>query len=173
MAAAVTPGVNILGISAYYHDSAACLVKDGNIVAAAQEERFTRRKHDARFPVNAARYCLSEGGINVPDLTYVAFYDKPLLKFERLLETYVSFAPKGFRSFLTAMPMWLKEKVLLKKLLFKEIEGIESTDAMPSILFGEHHESHAASAFYPSPFLQTLRPVQFWTVLNQINPHHQ
>jgi len=154
MAAAVTPGVNILGISAYYHDSAACLVKDGNIVAAAQEERFSRRKHDARFPVNAARYCLSEGGIHVQDLTYVAFYDKPLLKFERLLETYVSFAPKGLRSFLMAMPIWLKEKAFLKKRLLKELEGLEPADGMPPILFGEHHESHASSAFYPSPFEQ-------------------
>src|SRR4051812_17030061 len=102
--------IHILGISAYYHDSAACLIRDGHIVAAAQEERFSRKKHDAAFPVNAARYCLEAGGIHAEDLKHVAFYDKPLLKFERLLETYVSFAPKGVRSFLMAMPVWLKEK---------------------------------------------------------------
>ena len=145
---------NILGVSAFYHDSAACLVRDGHIVAAAQEERFTRKKFDARFPVNAIRYCLQEGGISLADLKYFVFYDKPLIKFERLLETYVAFSPKGIKSFLAAMPVWLKEKLLLKNVLQNELvslDGVEKSD-LPPILFGEHHESHAASAFYPSPF---------------------
>ncbi|HEV8615255.1 MAG TPA: carbamoyltransferase [Methylomirabilota bacterium] len=145
---------DILGISAFYHDSAACLLRDGEIIAAAQEERFTRKKHDARFPVHAVRYCLREGGVSLGDLRYVAFYDKPLLKFERLLETYLSFAPVGVRSFLTAMPVWLKDKLFLKRLLQRELGAITggTTSALPPLLFGEHHESHAASAFYPSPF---------------------
>jgi carbamoyltransferase len=144
----------ILGVSAYYHDSAACLVRDGQIVAAAQEERFTRKKFDARFPVNAVRYCLHEGGVSLGDLKYFVFYDKPLIKFERLLETYVAFSPKGVRSFLAAMPVWLKEKLLLKKVLQDELvtlAGLKRSE-LPPLLFGEHHESHAASAFYPSPF---------------------
>ena len=145
----------ILGISAFYHDSAACLLRDGKIVAAAQEERFTRKKHDPAFPEQAIRYCLREGGIGLADLRYVAFYDKPLVKFERLLETYLAFAPDGFRSFLTAMPIWMKEKLLLKGLLQKELLGIgvgmKKSD-LPQILFGEHHESHAASAFFLSPY---------------------
>jgi carbamoyltransferase len=143
--------MNILGISAFYHDSAACLVRDGGIIAAAQEERFTRKKHDPGFPVRAIQYCLREGGIKLSDVDYVAFYDKPLLKFERLLETYVSFAPKGLRSFLMAMPLWLKEKLFLKKLLMDQFREIDA-GPVPQILFGEHHESHAASAFYPSPY---------------------
>jgi carbamoyltransferase len=146
---------HILGISAYYHDSAACLLSDGVLVAAAQEERFTRRKHDAHFPVNAVRYCLAEGGLTLADLKYVAFYDKPLVKFERLLETYLGFSPRGIRSFVAAMPVWLKEKLLLKDLLRKELvalDGIPDRDRLPPLLFGEHHESHAASAFYVSPF---------------------
>jgi carbamoyltransferase len=145
---------NILGVSAFYHDSAACLVRDGQIVAAAQEERFTRKKFDARFPVNAIRYCLQEARISLADLKYFVFYDKPLIKFERLLETYVAFSPKGIKSFLAAMPVWLKEKLLLKNVLQNELvslDGVEKSD-LPPILFGEHHESHAASAFYPSPF---------------------
>ena len=145
----------ILGISAFYHDSAACLVRDGRIVAAAQEERFTRKKFDASFASRAARYCLEAGGIGLNDLQYIVFYDKPLIKFERLLETYVSFAPKGIRSFLAAMPVWLKEKLLLKNLLQNEfiaIDGIPAKSSLPPVLFSEHHESHAASAFYPSPF---------------------
>jgi carbamoyltransferase len=145
----------ILGISAFYHDSAACLLKDGAIIGAAQEERFTRKKFDARFPTEAIRYCLQEGGISLADLKYVVFYDKPLIKFERLLETYVAFAPKGIKSFLAAMPVWLKEKLLLKNLLQNDLialDGIPTKRALPPILFGEHHESHAASAFYPSPF---------------------
>jgi carbamoyltransferase len=144
----------ILGISAFYHDSAACLVRDGQIVAAAQEERFTRKKFDARFPTNAIRYCLQEGGISLSDLKYFVFYDKPLIKFERLLETYVAFSPKGIKSFLAAMPVWLKEKLLLKKVLQDELVSLDGVkkSGLPPILFGEHHESHAASAFYPSPF---------------------
>jgi carbamoyltransferase len=144
----------ILGISAFYHDSAACLLRDGEIVAAAQEERFTRKKFDARFPTNAVRYCLKEGGISLADLKYFVFYDKPLIKFERLLETYVAFSPKGIKSFLAAMPVWMKEKLLLKSELQNDLvalDGVQKPD-LPPILFGEHHESHAASAFYPSPF---------------------
>jgi carbamoyltransferase len=147
--------MDILGLSAFYHDSAACLVRDGQIVAAAQEERFTRRKHDPRFPENAIRYCLREGKISLVDIECVVFYDKPMLKFERLLETYLAFAPRGLRSFLTAMPVWLKEKLLLKQLLQKDIKSVSETsklDRQPAVLFGEHHESHAASAFYPSPY---------------------
>ncbi len=136
----------ILGISAFYHDSAACLVKDGVIFAAAQEERFTRKKHDANFPVYSIRFCLKEAGITMDDVRYVAFYDKPFLKFERLLMTYLAYAPMGIRSFLKAMPMWLKDKIFLKDLIAKEL------DFKGEILFTEHHESHAASAFYPSPF---------------------
>ena len=146
---------NILGISAFYHDSAACLVQDGRIVAAAQEERFTRKKHDPRFPSHAVRYCLREAGVSLRDLRYVVFYDKPFVKFERLLETYLSFAPKGTASFVAAMPVWIKEKLFLKDLLKKELlavgEGLKKSE-LPPILFGEHHESHAASAFYPSPY---------------------
>jgi carbamoyltransferase len=136
----------ILGISAYYHDSAACLVRDGKIVAAAQEERFSRKKHDHRFPHNAVLYCLKEDGIELGKVDYVAFYDKPLVKFERLLETYLKYAPKGFRSYLKGMPIWLKEKLNLQSLISKELAF------KGKILFGDHHESHAASAFYPSPF---------------------
>lgn len=145
----------IVGISAYYHDSAVCLVSDGEIVAAAQEERFTRKKHDARFPHRALEYCLREGGITLRQVRAVTFYDKPLVKFERLLETYLAFAPKGIRSFLAAMPVWLKEKLFLKTLLQKEllVHGKDLTKAeLPPLLFSEHHESHAASAFFPSPF---------------------
>lgn len=149
--------VYILGISAFYHDSAACLLRDGEIVAAAQEERFTRKRHDAGFPQQAIRYCLREGGITLPDLRSIVFYDKPLVKFERLLETYLSFAPKGLRSFVAAMPVWLKEKLLLKQLLQKECltlaEGVTKSE-LPPILFTEHHEAHAASAFFPSPYAQ-------------------
>ncbi len=145
---------HILGVSAYYHDSAACLITDGRIVAAAQEERFTRKKFDASFPSHAIRYCLEEAGISLADLKYFVFYDKPLIKFERLLETYVAFSPKGIRSFLTAMPVWLKEKLLLKSVLQDELVSLDGVKkaGLPAILFGEHHESHAASAFYPSPF---------------------
>ena len=139
----------ILGISAYYHDSAACLVEDGRIVAAAQEERFTRKKHDAAFPARAVAYCLAEAGIAASQLDHVGFYEKPLVKFERLLETYVSFAPAGLRSYLMAMPLWLSEKLWMADDIRDHLEGFEG-----DVLFGEHHESHAASAFYPSPFEQ-------------------
>ena len=146
---------DVLGISAYYHDSAACLVRDGKIIAAAQEERFTRKKHDSGFPKEAVRYCLRHGGVSLRDLRYVVFYDKPLLKFERLLETYLSFAPRGVQSFVISMPVWMKEKLLLKDVLRKELVGCGEggqKSSLPPILFTEHHESHAASAFYPSPF---------------------
>ena len=145
----------IIGISAFYHDSAACLVQDGEIVAAAQEERFTRKKHDPGFPRRAMQYCLAQAGIGVKDLKYVVFYDKPLIKFERLLETYLGFAPQGIQSFLTAMPVWMKEKLFLRTLLRKEVlacsNGLDKS-ALPEFLFGEHHESHAASAFFASPY---------------------
>jgi carbamoyltransferase len=138
--------MNILGISAYYHDSAACLVRDGDIVAAAQEERFTRKKHDFRFPSAAVDYCLTEGAIAPRDVDLVVFYDKPLRKFERLVETYLDYAPRGLSSFLTAMPLWLREKLWTREQIQKDLE----TPA--KVLFTEHHESHAASAFFPSPF---------------------
>lgn len=158
---------SILGISAFYHDSAACLVVDGEIVAAAQEERFTRVKHDHNFPVNAARYCLSEAKLDPAQLDYVGFYDKPLLKFDRLLETYLDYAPAGFSSFLKALPLWMKEKLWMPDLIRTELgkaggeEGDENDERAAKklgkkfewkLLFGDHHESHAASAFYPSPF---------------------
>jgi carbamoyltransferase len=153
----------ILGISAYYHDSAACLVIDGEIVAAAQEERFTRRKHDPRFPANACRYCLAEAGLAAGDLSLVGFYEKPLTKFDRLLETYIDYAPRGWASFIQAMPVWMKEKLWLADTIRHELAALEAPDdpkeakriakAFPwKVMFGDHHESHAASAFYPSPF---------------------
>lgn len=138
--------VNILGISAFYHDSAACLVQDGEIVAAAQEERFTRKKHDDSFPENAVEFCLDFAGINQDQINHVAFYDKPLLTFERLLETYIDFAPRGFRSFIKSMPVWLTEKLWIREKLGRDT-GFDG-----KILFTEHHESHAASVFFPSPF---------------------
>ena len=142
-----------LGISAYYHDSAAALIKDGEIIAAAQEERFTRRKHDPSFPVNAIRFCLEYEGISLSDIESIAFYDKPFLKFERLLETYYAFAPRGLRSFISAMPVWIREKLFLKKLLRDELNDLQATPGKKiRLLFPEHHLSHAASAFYPSPF---------------------
>ncbi len=146
--------MNILGISAYYHDSAAALVCDGQLRGAAQEERFTRKKHDACFPAHAARFCLDEGGVALSDLDYVVFYDKPLVKFDRLLETYLSYAPSGIRSFVKAMPIWLKEKLYLKGLLRKELAklGRCAIGSLPPLMFTEHHQSHAASAFFPSPF---------------------
>jgi carbamoyltransferase len=154
--------LNILGISAYYHDSAACLVQDGRIVAAAQEERFTRKKHDYRFPGKAIEYCLKEGGIDVPDLDVVAFYDKPLLKFDRLLETYVAYAPVGFRLFLMGLPLWLKQKLYTPRELDEGLGGRYKG----RYVFLEHHESHAASAFFPSPFdeaaILTLDGVGEW-----------
>ena len=138
--------MNVLGLSAYYHDSAAALVRDGEIIAAAQEERFTRKKHDHRFPTNAVAYCLHEARIAASDLDYVVFYDKPFQKFERLLETYLDCAPEGIRSFLQAMPLWLREKLWMREQIAKECGGAGK------VLFTEHHESHAASAFFPSPF---------------------
>ena len=139
----------ILGISAYYHDSAACLVEDGRVIAAAQEERFTRRKHDANFPSHAVDYCLREAGITAAELDFVGFYEKPLVKFERLLETYTASAPRGYRSYLMALPLWLAEKLWMGDDIAAQLEGFKG-----EVLFGEHHESHASSAFYPSPFEQ-------------------
>ena len=146
--------MKILGISAYYHDSAASLVVDGKIISAAQEERFTRKKHDSSFPRNAIQFCINESNIQLSDLDYIVFYEKPLIKFERLLETYISFAPKGFKSFLMAMPVWLKEKLYLKSVLKKELTNFDGVDKsnLPDLLFSQHHLSHAASAFFPSPF---------------------
>ena len=145
--------MRILGISAFYHDSAAALVRDGEIISAAQEERFTRKKHDSRFPSNAVEYCLSQEGVGLSDVDFVAFYDKPFLKFERLLETYVAFAPRGLRSFAMAMPLWVREKLFQKNLLHNELKQFSKEfDWEHRLLFAEHHQSHAASAFYPSPF---------------------
>ncbi|MBI2048875.1 MAG: carbamoyltransferase [Candidatus Liptonbacteria bacterium] len=153
--------MDILGISAFYHDSAAVLVRDGKIIAAAQEERFSRKKHDERFPKHAVEYCLREGDISVRDLDLAAFYEKPFLKFERLLETYLEYAPRGLKSFLRAMPVWLKEKLWMKEIIKREL-GFNG-----KIIFPEHHESHAASAFYPSPFesaaILTMDGVGEWT----------
>ena len=145
--------MRILGISAFYHDSAAALVEDGRLLAAAQEERFTRKKHDAGYPRHAIDYCLRAAGIGLGDIDHVAFYDKPFLKFERLLETYLAFAPRGFRSFRMAMPLWLREKLFQKQLLVSELKKLEPDfDWDSRLLFAEHHLSHAASAFFPSPF---------------------
>jgi len=153
--------MNILGISAFYHDSAACLVQDGKLVAAAQEERFTRKKHDHSFPNNAVEYCLQEQGLSAHDLDYVAFYDKPFVKFERILETYLAYVPKGIQSFIKAMPLWVKQKLWIKSLIADEV-GYSG-----EILFPEHHQSHAASAFFPSPYQEaaflTLDGVGEWT----------
>ena len=160
----------ILGISALYHDSAACLIKGEAIIAAAQEERFTRKKHDAAFPKEAIKYCLKEAGITLDEVEHLGFYDKPFLKFERLLETYLSETPRGFKSFVMAIPVWLKEKLFLKDTLIKEFLNLQceldstinkedkkqfkalKEKITNKLLFAEHHQSHAASAFYPSPF---------------------
>jgi carbamoyltransferase len=145
--------VRVLGISAYYHDSAAALLENGTIVAAAQEERFTRKKHDPRFPANAVDFCLAHAGCSLDEVDVVAFYDKPFLKFERLLETYVAFAPRGFRSFSMAIPVWLREKLFLKDLLVRELRKRGGERKLEDrLVFSEHHLSHAASAFFPSPF---------------------
>lgn len=145
--------MNILGLSAFYHDSAAALVRDGVVIAAAQEERFTRKKHDPSFPTNAVRWCLKEAGLAPKDVDKVAFYDKPILKFDRLLETYLAFAPRGFQSFAKAMPLWIGEKLFQKDLLRRELKAIDKDLAdLSKLLFAEHHYSHAASAFFPSPF---------------------
>lgn len=146
-------GKAVLGISAFYHDSAASILQDGKIVAAAQEERFTRKKNDDSFPVNAIQYCLKEAGTELRDLECIVFYDKPFIKFERLLETYHAFAPKGLISFINAMPVWLKDKLFMKSLILKQLKSIGLFNGVP-ILFSEHHLSHAASAFYPSPFTE-------------------
>ena len=161
--------MNILGISAYYHDSASCLLKDGEIIAAAQEERFTRKKHDSGFPIHSILYCLQEAQIDASKIDNVVFYEKPFLKFERLLETYLAFAPKGFLSFIKAMPLWIKYKLFQKSLIIKELKSklSRNVDWKERLLFSEHHLSHAASAFYPSPFkraaILTLDGVGEWT----------
>src|SRR5271154_5013567 len=145
--------MRILGISAFYHDSAAALVEDGGIIAAAQEERFTRKKHDSSYPRHAIDYCLSEAGIGYQDIVQLVFYDKPFLKFERLLETYLAFAPRGFPSFRMAIPVWLREKLFQKKLLRDELTRLSpGYDWEQRPLSAEHHQSHAAPAFFPSPF---------------------
>jgi len=164
--------MNILGISAFYHDSAACLVQDGKIISAAQEERFTRKKHDFSFPKNAVHYCLEESGLQGSDLDFVAFYDKPFIKFERILETYLAYAPFGIRSFIKALPLWVKQKIWMKEVITRELD-FEGT-----IIFPEHHESHAASAFFPSPFQEaaflTLDGVGEWTTASYgVGKDHQ
>ncbi len=152
-----TKALRILGVSAFYHDSSAALIEDNKIVAAAQEERFSRRKHDARFPHEAIRYCLHEVGCTLKEIDYIAFYDKPFLKFERLLETYIAVAPRGFQSFKMAIPVWLKEKLFQKNLLRKQFKNFDPNfDWKNKLLFAEHHQSHAASAFYPSPFNEAV-----------------
>ena len=144
---------SILGISAFYHDSAAALIVDGEIIAAAQEERFSRKKHDPGYPLNAIEYVLSEGKINLSSVDYIVFFEKPFLKFERLLETYMAFAPKGFKSFSLSMPLWLREKLFQKKFLFEKLKQHDvNFKDIAKIKFSEHHFSHAASAFFPSPF---------------------
>ena len=178
--------MNILGFSAYYHDSAACLVVDGKIIAAAQEERFTRKKHDAAFPTKSINYCLEEAGLKASDLDYVVFYDKPFLKFERLLETYLAFAPRGFKSFVTSLPVWLKDKLFQKRMISDALteqfgKGVNWSE---KLLFSEHHLSHAASAFFPSPFEEaavlTMDGVGEWTTTslaigkgNQLSVHKE
>src|SRR5438552_12923623 len=172
------PEVNILGISAFYHDSAACLVRDGQIIAAAQEERFTRKKHDPSFPKHALEYCLREGCIQVSDLNYVAFYEKPFLKFDRILHSYLAYAPAGLRSFLMAIPLWIRERIWMKDLIREQLEY------QGKIIFPEHHETHAASAFFPSPYSEaailTVDGVGEWTTTsfglgrgNQIEMHSE
>jgi len=168
--------MRVLGISAYYHDSAAALVDGGSIVAAAQEERFTRRKHDARFPRNAIRYCLREAGLSLSDLNYVVFYEKPFLKFERLIETYLAFAPSGLSSFRLAMPLWLREKLFQRDLLNDELKDLDSRfESRDRLLFTEHHVSHAASAFFASPFsdaaILTMDGVGEWTTTSVAAGH--
>ena len=152
----------ILGISCFYHDSAASLIHDGEIVAAVQEERFTRKKHDSRFSINAIRYCLKSQNIDLRDIEKIVYYEKPLLTFERLLETYLAVAPRGIRSFIAAMQVWLKEKLFLKSELKKQFKSLQkelvpnTEPHIPKFLFTEHHQSHAAAAFYPSPFEEAV-----------------
>ena len=148
---------SILGISAFYHDSAAALIEDGKIIAAAQEERFSRKKHDARYPSHAIDYVLKEGKCKLSEINHIVFFEKPFLKFERLLETYVAFAPSGFRSFSMSMPIWLREKLFQKKLIFDQLKKHDKNfKDIEKINFCEHHYSHAASAFYPSPFKEAV-----------------
>ena len=159
--------MRVLGISAFYHDSAAALIEDGRILSAAQEERFTRRKHDARFPRRAIDFCLGQAGLSLSEVNYIAFYDKPFVKFERLLETYLAFAPRGFKSFRMAMPIWLREKLFQKRVLRRALTEFNGgLDPSDRLLFAEHHQSHAASAFFASPFKQaailTLDGVGEW-----------
>ena len=174
--------ISILGISAFYHDSAAVILVDGEIIAAAQEERFSRIRHDSGFPVKAVKYVLEESGIDFNDLTAIAFYDKPLLKFERLVETYHSFAPAGLKSFIAAMPVWIKEKLFMRKLLRDQLEQFGAKKI--KVLFPEHHLSHAASAYFPSPYQEaailTVDGVGEWATtticegkLNQIKIHKE
>jgi len=172
----VRTALRILGVSAFYHDSAAALLRDGEIVAAAQEERFSRRRHDARFPRLAIDFCLKHAGIRLADVDFVVFYDKPFLKFERLLETYVAFAPRGFESFRTAMPLWLREKLFQKDLLRREFRAFDPDfDWKARLLFSEHHLSHAASAFFPSPFdnavVLTMDGVGEWATTSVAHGH--
>ncbi len=149
--------MRVLGISAFYHDSAAAVVDDGRVLAAAQEERFTRKKHDPDFPQEAIDYCLREAGVGLEAFDFVAFYDKPFLKFERLLETYLAFAPKGFQSFRMAIPVWIKEKLFQKRYIMKRLQAYDPNfDWQGKLLFAAHHQSHAASAFYPSPFEEAV-----------------
>jgi carbamoyltransferase len=160
--------MNILGLSAFYHDSAAALVRDGEVIAAAQEERFSRKRHDSDFPAHAVDYCLAAGGITIKDVDHVVFYDKPFLKFERLLETYLAFAPRGFRSFAKAIPVWSREKLFQKDILRDELSRrMSDVDIESKLMFTEHHQAHAASAFYPSPFrsaaILTMDGVGEWT----------
>ena len=158
---------SILGISAFYHDSAAAIIVDGNIIAAAQEERFSRKKHDASYPSNAIKYVLEESKLDLNEIDHIVFFEKPFLKFERLLETYMAFAPRGFKSFSLSMPLWLREKLFQKKFLFDKLKEQDSKfKDINKIKFSEHHYSHAASAFYPSPFdeavILTLDGVGEW-----------
>src|SRR5262245_28926044 len=149
--------MRLLGISAFYHDSAAALVEDGHIVAAVQEERFTRKKHDAAFPVHAVRYCLDAGKVDLDQIDHVVFFEKPLIKFERLLETYLANAPCGFQSFRMSMPIWIKEKLFQKPNLEKALRPLSNCAKVDGkLLFAEHHQSHAASAFFPSPFEEAV-----------------
>src|SRR3954451_2453161 len=160
--------MKILGISAYYHDAAASLLIDGLVAAGAQEERFTRKKHDSRFPHSAIRACLEQTGTRPSEIDFVAFYDKPFLKFERLLETYLAFAPRGFESFRTSLPVWVKDKLFQRGNILKELRKLDKRAGWDAkLLFSEHHLSHAASAFYPSPFQRaavlTMDGVGEWT----------
>jgi len=170
--------MRVLGISAFYHDSAAALVEDGRVIAAAQEERFTRKKFDANYPRHAIDYCLNHERLKLKDIDYVSFYDKPFLKFERLLETYLAFSPRGFASFRMALPLWLREKLFLKSLLADELKALEPDyDWEKRLVFPEHHLSHAASAFYPSPFehaaVLTMDGVGEWATTSAAVGHGQ